>query len=183
MVSIVRYTTIDIARSSSLFKAQISPNRTNPFNAFLTMRIHLPALGPEFDGATACRAIPDYPAPVIRNPDTGTGLTMMRWSMPPPPRMAGPPVTNIRRHAHGALTRIEGVPTKLATMPPRVVDVQPAAPRRRQPRCRLRPRHLARFRLYFRMAGRSSTKYRAKAPSPRFRKCATRASSAPGASA
>jgi putative SOS response-associated peptidase YedK len=29
---------------------------------------------------------PDYPAPVIRNTDTGTELTMMRWGMPPPPR-------------------------------------------------------------------------------------------------
>ena len=27
---------------------------------------------------------PDYPAPVIRNTDTGTELTLIRWSMPPP---------------------------------------------------------------------------------------------------
>ena len=39
---------------------------------------------------------PDYPAPVIRNTDTGRELTMMRWGMPPPPRTGGPPVTNIR---------------------------------------------------------------------------------------
>ena len=39
---------------------------------------------------------PDYPAPVIRNTDTGTEMTMMRWGMPPPPRTGGPPVTNIR---------------------------------------------------------------------------------------
>src|SRR5258708_24989160 len=39
---------------------------------------------------------PDYPAPVIRNTDTGTELTMMRWGMPPPPRTGGPPATNIR---------------------------------------------------------------------------------------
>jgi putative SOS response-associated peptidase YedK len=32
---------------------------------------------------------PDYPAPVIRNTDTGTELTMMRWGMPPPPRTGG----------------------------------------------------------------------------------------------
>ena len=39
---------------------------------------------------------PDYPAPVVRNTDTGRELTMMRWGMPPPPRTGGPPVTNIR---------------------------------------------------------------------------------------
>jgi putative SOS response-associated peptidase YedK len=39
---------------------------------------------------------PDYPAPVIRNTDTGRELSMMRWGMPPPPRTGGPPVTNIR---------------------------------------------------------------------------------------
>ena len=38
---------------------------------------------------------PDYPAPVIRNTDTGTEMTLMRWGMPPPPRTGGPPVTNI----------------------------------------------------------------------------------------
>jgi putative SOS response-associated peptidase YedK len=35
---------------------------------------------------------PDYPAPVIRNTDTGRA---MRWGMPPP-KFGGPPVTNIR---------------------------------------------------------------------------------------
>jgi putative SOS response-associated peptidase YedK len=41
---------------------------------------------------------PDYPAPVIRNADAGSGweLAMMRWGMPPPPRTGGRPVTNIR---------------------------------------------------------------------------------------
>jgi putative SOS response-associated peptidase YedK len=39
---------------------------------------------------------PDYPAPVIRNTDTGTEIATMRWGMPPPPRTGGPPVTNIR---------------------------------------------------------------------------------------
>ena len=39
---------------------------------------------------------PDYPAPVIRNTDSGTEMTLMRWGMPPPPRTGGPPVTNIR---------------------------------------------------------------------------------------
>jgi putative SOS response-associated peptidase YedK len=38
---------------------------------------------------------PDYPAPVIRNTECDTELTMMRWGMPPP-RTGGPPVTNIR---------------------------------------------------------------------------------------
>lgn len=39
---------------------------------------------------------PDYPAPVVRNADTGRELTTMRWGMPPPPRAGGFPVTNIR---------------------------------------------------------------------------------------
>ena len=39
---------------------------------------------------------PDYPAPVIRNTDNGTEIAMMRWGMPPPPRIPSPPVTNIR---------------------------------------------------------------------------------------
>jgi putative SOS response-associated peptidase YedK len=39
---------------------------------------------------------PDYPAPVIRNTDTGSEMVLMRWGMPPPPRTGGPPVTNIR---------------------------------------------------------------------------------------
>src|SRR6476620_6483123 len=39
---------------------------------------------------------PDYPAPVIRNTDTGTEMTLMRSGMPPPPRTGGAPVTNIR---------------------------------------------------------------------------------------
>jgi putative SOS response-associated peptidase YedK len=39
---------------------------------------------------------PDYPAPVIRNTDSGTEMVTMRWGMPPPPRTGGPPVTNIR---------------------------------------------------------------------------------------
>jgi putative SOS response-associated peptidase YedK len=38
---------------------------------------------------------PDYPAPVIRNTNEGTEMTMMRWGMPPP-KTGGPPVTNIR---------------------------------------------------------------------------------------
>ena len=32
---------------------------------------------------------PDYPAPVVRNTDTGREMTMMRWGMPPPPRIGG----------------------------------------------------------------------------------------------
>ena len=39
---------------------------------------------------------PDYPAPVLRNTDTGRELSMMRWGMPPPPKFGGLPVTNIR---------------------------------------------------------------------------------------
>ena len=41
-------------------------------------------------------AFPDYPAPVIRNTETGTEIALKRWGMPPPPKMGGPPVTNIR---------------------------------------------------------------------------------------
>jgi putative SOS response-associated peptidase YedK len=39
---------------------------------------------------------PDYPAPVIRNAGAERELILMRWGMPPPPRIGGPPVTNIR---------------------------------------------------------------------------------------
>jgi putative SOS response-associated peptidase YedK len=43
---------------------------------------------------------PDYPAPVVRNAgqnaDGERELIMMRWGMPPPPRGASIPVTNIR---------------------------------------------------------------------------------------
>ncbi len=38
---------------------------------------------------------PDYPAPVVRNTETGRELSMMRWGMPPP-KSPWPPVTNIR---------------------------------------------------------------------------------------
>jgi putative SOS response-associated peptidase YedK len=39
---------------------------------------------------------PDYPAPVVRNTDAGTEMTLMRWGMPPP-RIGGSPLTNIRK--------------------------------------------------------------------------------------
>ena len=32
---------------------------------------------------------PDYPAPVVRNADDKRELIMVRWGMPPPPRMGG----------------------------------------------------------------------------------------------
>jgi putative SOS response-associated peptidase YedK len=35
---------------------------------------------------------PDYPAPVVRNTDTGRELAMMRWGMPPPPRTGRAPL-------------------------------------------------------------------------------------------
>jgi putative SOS response-associated peptidase YedK len=38
---------------------------------------------------------PDFPAPVIRYIDTGREIAMMRWGMPPPPRLPGV-ATNIR---------------------------------------------------------------------------------------
>jgi putative SOS response-associated peptidase YedK len=53
---------------------------------------------------------PDYPAPVIRNTDEGEGheLIMMRWGLPPPPRLGRAAVTNIRNtsspHWRGLLT-------------------------------------------------------------------------------
>ena len=34
---------------------------------------------------------PDYPAPVIRNKDTGRELAMIRWGMPPPFKTGGAP--------------------------------------------------------------------------------------------
>jgi putative SOS response-associated peptidase YedK len=48
---------------------------------------------------------PDYPVPVIRNADTGTEMTLMRWGMPPP-KFGGPPVTNIRKHDVCPLARL-----------------------------------------------------------------------------
>jgi putative SOS response-associated peptidase YedK len=39
---------------------------------------------------------PDYPAAVVRNVGADRELTMMRRGMPPPPKIGGPPVTNIR---------------------------------------------------------------------------------------
>jgi FkbM family methyltransferase len=39
---------------------------------------------------------PDYPAPVVRNTGAERELVMMRWGMPPPPKVGGPPITNIR---------------------------------------------------------------------------------------
>jgi putative SOS response-associated peptidase YedK len=39
---------------------------------------------------------PDYPAPVVQAADGERELIMMRWGMPSPPRVGGPPVTNIR---------------------------------------------------------------------------------------
>src|SRR5260370_23578400 len=42
------------------------------------------------------RVFPDYPAPVVRNTDTGREMITMRWGMPPPPRAGNFPVTNIR---------------------------------------------------------------------------------------
>jgi hypothetical protein len=32
---------------------------------------------------------PDYPASVIRNTGDGREMTLMRWSMPPPPKIGG----------------------------------------------------------------------------------------------
>ena len=47
-------------------------------------------------------AFPDYPVPVIRNTDTERELVLMRWGMPPPPKVGGPPITNIRNVPSGS---------------------------------------------------------------------------------
>ena len=39
---------------------------------------------------------PDQMAPVVSNGDDGPELAMMRWGFPPPPKVAGRPVTNVR---------------------------------------------------------------------------------------
>jgi putative SOS response-associated peptidase YedK len=52
---------------------------------------------------------PDYPAPVIRNSESGTELVTMRWGMPPPPRSPWPPVTNIRNMSSPASGRCSTV--------------------------------------------------------------------------
>jgi putative SOS response-associated peptidase YedK len=41
----------------------------------------------------------DYAAPVVRNTDSGRALTKIRWGMPPPPKIGGPPVIDIRNTA------------------------------------------------------------------------------------
>jgi putative SOS response-associated peptidase YedK len=47
---------------------------------------------------------PDYPAPVIRNTDTGTEMVAMRWGMPPPRALAAhrSPTSATRRLRTGA---------------------------------------------------------------------------------
>jgi putative SOS response-associated peptidase YedK len=54
---------------------------------------------------------PDYPAPVVRNAETGTEMVRMRWGMQPPPRTGGPPVTNIRSGRIEARTGLRMMPT------------------------------------------------------------------------
>jgi putative SOS response-associated peptidase YedK len=56
--------------------------------------------------------LPDYPAPVIRNTDSGTELAIMRWGMHPPPRTGGPPVTNIKNVSRPSELRAAGTITK-----------------------------------------------------------------------
>jgi putative SOS response-associated peptidase YedK len=46
---------------------------------------------------------PDYPAPVVRNVGTDRELTMMRWGTPPPPKLAGLPIT---QHVVAALAEL-----------------------------------------------------------------------------
>ncbi|GLK70337.1 SOS response-associated peptidase family protein [Ancylobacter dichloromethanicus] len=43
---------------------------------------------------------PDFPAPIVRtDAEGGRELALARWGMPSPPRIGGPPVTNIRNLA------------------------------------------------------------------------------------
>ncbi len=46
---------------------------------------------------------PDYPARSCATRRPEREMTMMRWGMPPPPRLGGFPVTNIRQHHVAAL--------------------------------------------------------------------------------
>src|SRR3954467_9162837 len=40
---------------------------------------------------------PDYGAPIVRNVDGGEReLTLMRWGLPPPPKVGTQPVSNVR---------------------------------------------------------------------------------------
>jgi putative SOS response-associated peptidase YedK len=39
---------------------------------------------------------PDYPVPVILNAGAERELILTRWGMPPPPKVGGPTITNIR---------------------------------------------------------------------------------------
>jgi hypothetical protein len=55
---------------------------------------------------------PDYPAPVIRNTDSGHESAMMRWGMPPPPRTGGPPVNAIMPNTRLILLAQEDAATK-----------------------------------------------------------------------
>jgi hypothetical protein len=53
---------------------------------------------------------PDYPAPVVRNAGAERELVLIRWGMPPPPKVGGPTITNIRNvpselRAAGTLTK------------------------------------------------------------------------------
>jgi putative SOS response-associated peptidase YedK len=48
---------------------------------------------------------PDYPVPVVRKVGAERELTMMRWGMPPPPKLGGAPVTN-QEHLVAALARL-----------------------------------------------------------------------------
>jgi putative SOS response-associated peptidase YedK len=51
-------------------------------------------------------AFPDYPAPVVRIAGADRELTMMRWGMPPPPKLGGAPVANNPQHGFTALARL-----------------------------------------------------------------------------
>src|SRR4029079_18148820 len=68
----------------------ITTNQEAIIRLFRVLNISVVSLAPRLG------VFPYYPAPVIRNTDAGTEMTLMRWGMPPPPRTAGPPVTNIR---------------------------------------------------------------------------------------
>jgi putative SOS response-associated peptidase YedK len=60
---------------------------------------------------------PDYLAPVVRNAGTDRELTMMRWGMPPPPKLGGPPVRMVPLFDRAALLIFGCLPCALLGIP------------------------------------------------------------------
>ena len=60
----------------------ITTNQAAIIALFRVINRYVGSLPPPMPGI-----FPDYPAPVIRNTDTGRELAKMRWGMPSPPRI------------------------------------------------------------------------------------------------